>query len=139
MIPPPINNTGSIGIIYCMSKKPFYSGVILTPQSRDLLLKQFPAKEGFRVICHHVTLNLGGLDESLGYQIGDKVKFHATHYGEYGDSVAALKVVGVNSRNATPHITLGCSSTGKPVMSNLIQEWIALEEAIPLEGYVEEQ
>ena len=118
--------------------KPFYSGVILTPESKELLELQFPAKEGYRVICHHVTLNLGPLDPRLGYQVGDCVKFQATHYGELENIVTALKVCGINSRNAVPHITLGCSQTGKPVMSNLIQEWVALDKAILLEGWVAE-
>ena len=52
----------------------------------------------------------------------------------------AVRVTGFESKNKIPHVTMAVNieNGGKPVMSNDIKEWKALETPIKLSGEVKE-
>jgi len=100
-----------------------YSCVLLDNQSRTTLLDMIGDRipEGWKVIAHHMTINLGELKDKtdLGKQVTLTV-------GELGlsDMAMAVKVSGYQSKNETPHITIAVNPDGgKPAMSNQITKW----------------
>jgi len=52
----------------------------------------------------------------------------------------AVRVIGFESKNKIPHVTVAVNIVGggKPVMSNDIKDWRALETPIKLVGEVKE-
>jgi len=130
------------------NSKPNYSGVVLTPESRELLLSHPEissriSNEGIEKIGHHMTIKMGGL-EGTEHQTGTSATLTATHIGHLGDSdnpsVVAVRVSGYPSTNAIPHITLGVNRElgGKPFHSNKIENWEPLSNPIELSGQVQE-
>ncbi len=130
------------------NSKPNYSGVVLTPKSRELLLSHLEissrlSKQGLEKIGHHMTIKMGGL-AGTEHKTGTAATLTATHIGHLGDSdnpsVVAVRVSGHPSENKTPHITLGVNRElgGKPFHSNKIENWQALSEPIELSGEVQE-
>jgi hypothetical protein len=128
--------------------KPNYSGVVLNPESREMLLSHpeiVPriSGEGLEKIGHHMTIKMGGL-EGTEHKVGTPATLTATHIGHLGDSnnpsVVAVKVSGHPSTNATPHITLGVNRElgGKPFHSNKIENWQPLSQPFELSGEVQE-
>jgi hypothetical protein len=129
------------------SPKPNYSGVVLTPESRELLLSHphisSRLPKGIEKIGHHMTIKMGGL-EGTEHRTGTAATLTATHIGHLGDSdnpsVVAVRVSGHASENAIPHITLGVNRElgGKPFHSNKIENWQELPSPIELSGEVQE-
>jgi hypothetical protein len=106
-----------------------YTGLVLTKESRTKLLSTLDIPEGWEVVLHHVTLNMGpfkGNRDLLGQTFKVRVDTKASD-----DKVMAVGVdlpAGVTSKNATPHITVAVNrgGGGKPVMSNNLKEWNAI-------------
>lgn len=130
-----------------------YLALVLDEESRALLegVAAASAPAGAEVICHHVTL-IGPNEYKPGDEPWDvPVAAHcaATHIGGWMGKVAAVAVVDlrytgsdeiVECRNRLPHVTLWVDRTagGKPVHSNNVENWDALETGpIPLHGTVQ--
>jgi hypothetical protein len=94
---------------------------------------------GWKMICHHMTINMGELPDYLKQYIGTKQRLEATHMG-VSPMAVAVRVSGFESKNKIPHVTIAVNvrSGGKPVMSNDIKDWIPLGTSIKLTGEVQE-
>lgn len=106
-----------------------YTGLVLTKESRTKLLSTLDIPEGWEVVLHHVTLNMGpfkGNRELLGQTF--KVRVDTKASDEKVMAVGVDLPAGVTSKNATPHITVAVNRDGggKPVMSNNLKEWNAI-------------
>lgn len=100
-----------------------YSCVLLDNQSRTTLLDMIGDRipEGWKVIAHHMTINLGELKDKT--DLGKQVTLTVEEIG-LSDMAMAVKVSGYPSKNEIPHITIAVNPDGgKPVMSNQITNW----------------
>ena len=100
-----------------------YSAVVLDKASRTFLLDFVDdlIPEGWKVIAHHMTINLGELKDKSN--VGEEVVLTVTDVG-LSDMAMAVKVSGYPSKNDIPHITIAVNPDGgKPVMSNQITNW----------------
>lgn len=100
-----------------------YSAVVLDKASRTFLLDFVDdyIPEGWKVIAHHMTINLGELKDKS--DIGQEVTLTVTEVG-LSDMAMAVKVNGYPSKNEMPHITIAVNPDGgKPAMSNQITKW----------------
>lgn len=107
-----------------------YSAVVLTDESRNKLIAEFRDRvpEGWEIIAHHMTLNMGPLPEALRASKGLPVKLQVSGWF-MDDKVAALMAFPPQElssfvRNSQPHITFAVNRAagGKPVMSNAMIE-----------------
>jgi len=77
--------------------------------------------EGWKVIAHHMTINMGELKDKT--DLGKEVVLTVEEVG-ISDMAMAVKVSGYPSKNEIPHITIAINPDGgKPVMSNKITNW----------------
>jgi hypothetical protein len=100
-----------------------YSCVLLDNQSRTTLLDMIGDRtpEGWKVIAHHMTINMGELKDKT--DLGKEVVLTVEEVG-ISDMAMAVKVSGYPSKNEIPHITIAINPDGgKPVMSNKITNW----------------
>jgi len=100
-----------------------YSCVLLDNQSRTTLLDMIGDRipEGWKVIAHHMTINLGELKDKT--DLGKQVTLTVEEIG-LSDMAMAVKVSGYSSKNEIPHITVAINPDGgKPAMSNQITKW----------------
>ena len=129
-----------------------YSGVILTPESRNLLLSTFvyPNSEfnDWLKISHHMTICLGELPEHLKkYWLDEEITLTVTEIG-ISDKAIAVKDDGffIISKSSDledemvkfPHITLAINPfDAKPVDSNKIVDWSPVDN-LKISGVVKE-
>ena len=94
---------------------------------------------GWKMYNHHMTISMGSLPEHLKQYLDTIQKLEVTHIG-VSDKAVAVRVVGFESKNKIPHITLAVNIKGgaKPVMSNEIKDWTPVESPIKLSGEVNE-
>lgn len=126
-------------------KKPVYFGVFLNDDSKILLLDKFDdyIPDGWRTICHHCTLSFGdpsGNREVFDYIatfLGKTVEFEIVSIGISDDAIALGVGGNIKSKNTIPHITLAIPPGGKPVNSNLIEDWRDIEEHFTVCGVVD--
>jgi predicted kinase len=100
-----------------------YSCVLLDNQSRTTLLDMIGDRipDGWKVIAHHMTINLGELKDKT--DLGKEVTLTVEEIG-LSDMAMAVKVSGYSSKNEIPHITVAINPDGgKPAMSNQITKW----------------
>ena len=99
-----------------------YSCVLLDNQSRATLLSMVDEiPDGWKVIAHHMTINLGELKDKS--DLGNEVTLTVESVG-LSDMAMAARVSGFPSKNEIPHITVAINPDGgKPVMSNEITKW----------------
>lgn len=99
-----------------------FSCVLLGNQSRETLLSMVnEIPDGWKVIAHHMTINLGELKDKT--ELGKEVVLTVTKLG-LSDMALAVQVEGFHSKNEIPHITVAINPDGgKPVMSNQITKW----------------
>jgi len=100
-----------------------YSGVILDQASKNLILECFGiwVPNGWTVITHHMTINLGPLKDKT--DIGKEVTLTVVGLG-LSDMAIAAKVEGYPSKNTIPHITIAINPEGGSAkMSNNITKW----------------
>lgn len=120
-----------------------YSAVVLTGESRNKLLSMFKDRvpEGWEIVAHHMTVNLGELPADLKPSIGLPVEIKVVGYFT-NDKVAALMVLPPQEmqsfvKNKHPHITLAVNRAagGKPVMSNqMIEDELRSDEEKEIVG-----
>jgi len=92
--------------------------------------------KGWLLHGHHMTVGFGsGIPKELKAEIGTTVTLKAVTLG-VSDMAIAVGVEGFMSSNEKAHITLGVSPEGKPVMSNKITKWKALDSFMNLTGEV---
>ena len=104
-----------------------YSAVVLDEKSRSRLLERFKSliPEGWEILAHHMTINMGEINpeykEFLGF---DDVHLNVNDIA-MDDKVMAVGVTGFDSTNTKPHITLAVNRAigGKPYMSNKLTDW----------------
>lgn len=117
-----------------------YSAVVLDDISRERLIDKFKniIPEGWDVLAHHMTINLGEIDPEYENYVGLVVRLTVNDIA-MDDKVIA---VGVSSEfksvNAKPHITLAVNRAngGKPVMSNNLINWERLRKPLSLRGKI---
>jgi hypothetical protein len=124
-----------------------YSAVVLDNESRDFLIKRFSGiiPEGWEIIAHHMTINLGELKPDLFSEfnseklLGLELELAIKKIG-VSDKAIAVEVAGAPTVNKIPHITLAVNRKegGKPVMSNYITNWSPVNVSERLKGKVEE-
>ncbi len=108
--------------------KVLYSAVVLTPESRNKLLKAFEGDIplGWDIYAHHMTIIFGqGLPENMKHMIGKPVELITTKVG-ISDMAIAVLVSGIETLTGKPaHITIAVNTKegGKPVMSGDITKW----------------
>lgn len=103
--------------------KILYSCVLLSEESKIKILKEIGdvIPITFKIICHHMTINLGELKDKT--DLGKQVTLTVEEVG-LSDMAMAVKVSGYSSKNEIPHITIAVNPDGgKPVMSNKITNW----------------
>lgn len=112
-----------------LENKVLYCAVVLDNDSHNELLN-IGIPEGWKPFAHHMTIAFGKSLEDLGLSVDDGklVILTVTHIG-VSDMAIAAKVDGYQSTNKIPHITIGINVNegGKPVMSNEIKDWKAIE------------
>lgn len=110
-----------------------YSAVVLDDKSRDMLIQKYKSlvPEGWDIICHHMTINMGELNDSMKDDIGKEVKLVVHSFG-IDKLVLAFGVLGYPTKNKIPHITFAVNRRdgGKPVMSNKITNWKKISDIV---------
>jgi hypothetical protein len=118
-----------------------YSAVVLDEKSRDRLIERFKSviPEEYKIIVHHMTINLGEIDPKFAKYLEMPVRLSVDEFA-MDDKVIAVGVSGFESNNAKPHITLAVNrkAGGKPVMSNNLTNWTRLKRPLLLTGKVTE-
>lgn len=121
--------------------KVLYSAIVLDEESHDKLVKVFSPMipEGWEIIAHHMTLNLGKINPEYEPELGSSVTLNVVDYA-MDDKVMAVGVSGHDSFNKKPHITIAVNrqNGGKPMMSNLLQDWKKVPFNLTVSGVVEE-
>jgi len=126
-----------------------YTGVVLTPESKNALLSALDIPDGWTEFAHHMTITMGELthpkgkhDFSQSYPIGSTVTIQGVAYG-LDDRVMALKVAPphpISPKIKFPHITVAVNTEGggKPFHSNQLDHTQFTPFEIMLEGVVTE-
>ena len=118
-----------------------YSAVVLDEKSRSRLLEKIKNEipEGWDVVTHHMTINMGELDPEYVKFLGMPVRLSVDEVA-INDKVMAVGVSGFNSKNAKPHITIAVNrqAGGKPMMSNSLTDWQKLKRPLLISGKVTE-
>jgi hypothetical protein len=118
-----------------------YSAVVLDEKSRQRLIERFKSliPEGYEIIAHHMTINMGEINPELEKFLGIPVRLSVNDFA-MDDKVIAVGVNGFESQNAKPHITLAVnkSTGGRPIMSNNLTDWKKLKRPLLITGKVTE-
>lgn len=117
-----------------------YSAVVLNNESRNILIDLFKKviPDNYEIICHHMTINMGELDNNMKKYLGNNIDLIVNSIA-YDDKVIAVGVEGFYSKNKIPHITLAVNrkNGGKPFMSNKLTDWKRIKK-VELQGIVQE-
>ena len=94
---------------------------------------------GWKMICHHMTVRMGECPDFLKNDLGSTQKLDVTHYG-ISDKAIAVRVIGYYSKNLIPHVTVAVNikGGGKPVDSNGITVWTPVDSVLKLSGELKE-
>ena len=122
-----------------------YTAIILNKNSRKKLLNLIGdlIPEGWDIIAHHITINLGEAPLELKDYLDVVVRFTLKEFG-VSDKAIAVSVEFFNneikSKNEKPHITIAVNRSigGKPYDSNKITKWYKIDKKIILSGRLEE-
>lgn len=118
-----------------------YSAVVLTPESRQRLLRKFQGQipEGWEVIAHHMTINMGEIAPEFAKYLGLPANLVVEDFA-MDDKVMAVGVSGFESQNIKPHITIAVNrkAGGKPMMSNKLTNWKKINKPLSISGIVTE-
>lgn len=114
-----------------LSSRPVYAAGFLSENERNNILLEFSNNipKDWKIICHHMTMNLGKLQEKDKHLLSKEFKSQVTHLGIDKDiGIMALKILtDIPSKNNHKHITLALKEGVKPFMSNKIEEWKEIE------------
>lgn len=111
-----------------------YTALVLTPESRKLLLEKFQENipAGWETVAHHMTINLGSSESGPAHDlVGSEGEMVVVMLGVSDKAVAVEVASKIPSTNALKHITLAVNRAGggKPKDSNDIRKW---EPASPI-------
>ena len=104
-----------------------YTAAVLTPESqqrlREFCQNHIPA--GWKVYCHHMTINMGNINNGPvdPSQLNQKVLLNVVSLGQDDKVVAVGIETTVPSNNIRKHVTVAVGPTGKPKNSNDIVVW----------------
>lgn len=119
-----------------------YSAVVLDEKSKQRLIEKLKNEipEGFEIIAHHMTINLGEIDPEFKQYLGFSPIGLNVNDIAIDDKVMAVGVSGFGSKNAKPHITVAVNRAngGKPMMSNRLTNWKPLKRPFIVSGKVME-
>lgn len=122
-------------------KRVLYSAVVLDEESRTKLIQVFQPMipEDWEVIAHHMTINMGEIDDMYSSLLGQEARLKVTSYA-MDDLVMAVGVKGAPTVNNIPHITIAVNRAGggKPYLSNKLNDWKEINFSIELKGVVTE-
>ena len=118
-----------------------YYGMFLDDKSKEKVLSilgEESVPEGWKQYLDHMTVIFNdGSDNARHWaslcekQVGTTAVLMATHLG-VSDRAIALKVIGYQSNNANPHVTISVAPGARPVESNQITTWVPLKNPIYL-------
>jgi len=96
-------------------------------------------REGWEMVCHHMTIKFPGTPEFVKPYIDSVQKLEVISVS-VSDKVIAVRVVGFHSENKIPHITIAVNvkGGGKPAMSNQLKSWTSVIPVVKLTGIVKE-
>jgi hypothetical protein len=96
-------------------------------------------REGWKMYCHHMTIQYPGIPEFVKQFVESKQSLEAIALG-ISDKAIAVRVIGFHSENKISHITIAVNTRmgGKPMMSNDITNWTKIEKPVTLSGVVKE-
>ena len=120
-----------------------YTAIILNEPSRKKLLNLISGliPDDWRVIAHHVTINLGPAKPEMEDYLNTTIRLLVKSIGK-SDMAMAVGVEilnpNVKSTNERPHVTIAVSPEGKPRMSNDIEKWYPINTRMYLSGKLEE-
>jgi len=115
--------------------KTIYWAALLTPESKDLLLKNVPPIHG-KVYAEHATIAFKPseqIDEEFNKSLGKSVSLTVIGLAS-DDKGQAVEVKGVSRSDfGTPHITISCAGGTSPFYSNqLLQSNIEILDSFQL-------
>ena len=118
-----------------------YTAIVLDEESKNKLKDKFHSffNEDWKIICHHMTINMGKASEDIKNMLGQKVELEAVTVA-FDEQVIAVGVnTDVYSENTIKHITIAVNykNGGKPYLSNKLTNWEAIP-TIKLSGTIEE-
>ena len=118
-----------------------YTGIVITKESRDLLLSMVRIPAGWEVIAHHTTMNMGPCKDHV--LVGSEQEVIVTAICQDNElGVLAVRVMtDIYSDNAIKHITVAIdrNAGAKPFHSNKIPSGkFQMVQPIRLLGVVEE-
>ena len=98
-----------------------YTGWLLSPQSRELLLKEFEPSYP-RVLAHHCTLKYGTTSNNPNLPTSTSGTVIGIANDDSGVEALVLRIDGTHQRwdGSTYHITWSLSEDRKPVDSNAV-------------------
>ena len=117
-----------------------YTALVLDEISKNNLLKLTNSLniqlDNWAVIAHHMTVNLNKLDKNLNKlaKLGSVHNIEVHSWGISDKAFAVAVETDLNTINATPHITIAISPTGKPKDSNAIIRWTEFAVPIIIQG-----
>jgi hypothetical protein len=120
-----------------------YSAVVLDEASHRALLAWWPEATNTPLLAkhfaHHMTIQLGPKQADLeALPLGEKVKLKVVGWAADEKGQAVAVDCSVKSTRAHPHITVACSTTGKPMYSNeLLSKGVTRVSGPTLIGTVE--
>jgi hypothetical protein len=118
-----------------------YSAVVLDDRSKQRLIERFSSiiPNDWKIICDHMTINMGEIDPELEKYLGLPVRLSVNEFA-IDDKVMAVGVSGFETHNAKAHITMAVNRAngGKPMMSNKLINWQPLKRPIFVTGKVTE-
>jgi hypothetical protein len=122
-----------------------YTAIVLDEKSKNKLKDKFSPflNEDWRIICHHMTINMGEASENINKNIknmiGEKVELKAVTLAFDEQVIAVGVITDILSENKIKHITIAVNykNHGKPFLSNNLTNWEAIP-MIELSGTIEE-
>lgn len=120
-----------------------YCGIFLLENEKNILLEKFSKiiPDEWKRYCDHMTciFNTGNNDENIfnfcKNNINKEFTIDIVSIGHSDRAIAfGIKADKIPSANKHKHITLAVAPGAKPVESNYIQNWIEIEQAIPIKG-----
>jgi hypothetical protein len=115
-----------------------YVAVVLNHESSELLKEKFEIPKNWKVYCHHMTINLGNLDQNFlgNLNLNNEVLLKAVTFSQDEKCMAVGILTDVPSKNRIKHITIACSPIGKPKDSNQLINWEPIPE-LKLTGFIQ--
>ena len=119
----------------------YYGAFLEEPAKQNLLeyvSKYVGIDPSWKVYCDHMTIiyndgseNAQQWADTVNSMVGNLAHLMVTHVG-VSDRCIAVKVTGLSSNNANPHITVAVAPGARPVESNQITNWRPVEDGIGL-------